>query len=184
MNRIRRFFSPVKPGLSRNTSGLAAIEFAIVAPVMLLAYLGGLELSEGISLKRMVALTAITVTNLVAQYTSISASKDMPDILKASTQVLAPHPANAATVVVTCISIDNTGKATIAWSQALNGSARTAGATIAVPAALDVKNTTLILGEVSYIYTPIIDFLKHGTFTLTSSIYMYPRASTNINLTS
>ncbi len=175
--------SPVKPGLARDTSGLAAIEFAIVAPVMLLAYLGGLELSEGISLKRMVALTAITVTNLVAQYTSISASKDMPDILNASTQVLAPHPANAATVVVTCISIDNTGKATISWSKALNGSARTAGQTIAVPAALDVNNTTLILGEVSYVYTPIIDFLSHGTFTLASSIYMYPRASSTVNLT-
>ncbi len=173
-----------RKGIVGDRSGLAAIEFAIVAPVMLLAYLGGLELSQGIALQRMVALTAITVTNLVAQYTSLSASKDMPDVLNASTQVLAPNPAAAATVVVTCITIDGSKKATVAWSQALNGSARTKGQTMAVPAALDVANTTLILGEVTYAYTPIIDFLKHGNFNLSASIYMYPRASTTINLTS
>jgi Flp pilus assembly protein TadG len=175
--RARRSRSFVK-----DRRGLAAIEFALIAPVMILIYLGGLELSQGIALKRMVALTASTVTNLVAQYTTISASTQMPDILDASSQVLAPYPASKATVTISAIQIDNAGKATVAWSQSLNGTPRPTGELMTVPAALDVPNTTILFGETSYDYTPVIDFLDQGNFTLYSSIYMYPRASSSINL--
>ncbi|MDE2465909.1 MAG: pilus assembly protein [Alphaproteobacteria bacterium] len=166
----------------RDRRGLAAIEFALIAPVMILIYLGGFELTQGIALKRMVALTASTVTNLVAQYTTISASTQMPDILNASSQVLAPYPSSKAIVTISCITIDSNGKATVAWSQSLHGTPRTTGEVMSLPAALDVPNTTILYGEASYDYTPVIDFLHHGDFTLASSIYMYPRASSTVNL--
>ncbi len=162
--------------------GVSAVEFALILPIMLVMYLGGVEVLQGVAINRMVALTASTVTNLVSQYTTISASSQMPDILNASAQVLTPYPVSNATVVVTCISIDNTGKATVAWSQALNGSAKATGTAITVPAKLDTPSTTLILGETTYNYTPAIDFLNLGVIKLYSSVYMVPRASTTINL--
>ena len=179
-NRARR--TRKRRSFLKDRRGLAAIEFALIAPAMILIYLGGVELSQGIALKRMVGLTASTVTNLVAQYTTISASTQMPDILNASSQVLAPYPASQATVTISAIQIDSDGKATVAWSQSLNGTPRTTGQVMTVPAALDVPNTTILYGEASYDYTPAIDFLDQGNFTLTSSIYMYPRASSTINL--
>jgi Flp pilus assembly protein TadG len=163
--------------------GVSAVEFALILPVMLLLYLGGFELLQGIAIDRMTALTASTVTNLVAQYTTISASTQMPDILNASSQVLTPYPAANAKVVVSCITIDGAGHATITWSQALNGSARTVGQAIAIPAALATPNSTLVFGETTYAYTPAIDFLSMGTLQLYSSTYMLPRASSTIALT-
>ena len=162
--------------------GVSAVEFALILPVMLVMYLGGVEVLQGIAINRMVALTASTVTNLVSQYTTISASSQMPDILNASAQVLTPYPVSNATVVVTCISIDSTGKATVAWSQALNGSAKATGTVVTVPAQLDTPGTTLIFGETTYNYAPAIDFMNFGTIKLYSSVYMVPRASTTINL--
>ncbi|MBL6618120.1 MAG: pilus assembly protein [Alphaproteobacteria bacterium] len=161
---------------------MSAVEFALILPVMLLLYLGGVEILEGIAVNRMVALTSATVTNLVSQYTTISAGSQMPDILNASAQVLTPYSSSNAIVIVSLVSIDSTGKATISWSQALHGSARSTGSSITVPAAMDTPNTTLIYGETTYSYTPVIDFLKIGTIKLYSSNYMYPRASTTINL--
>ncbi|HTK34960.1 MAG TPA: TadE/TadG family type IV pilus assembly protein [Caulobacteraceae bacterium] len=168
--------------LAGDRRGIAATEFALILPALLLLCFGSTEVTQAIALDRTVSLAAGTVSNLVAQYSTISISQQMPDILAASTQVLAPNPASKAKVVVTCINIDNSGTATVAWSQTLNGTAKKAGAAITVPAALKVANTNVIFSEVTYTYTPILDFLKIGNLNLYSSVYMYPRASTTINL--
>jgi Flp pilus assembly protein TadG len=175
MNLIKRF--------RRNTRGVSAIEFALLAPVMLTLYLGSFEVTQAVALDRLVKLTSSTVTNLVAQYTSISAANDMPDILQASVQVLAPNSSANAAVVVSCIAIDGAGNATVSWSKALNGTARTTGQTLSVPASLDTPNTTLILGETSLPYKSPIQFLPLGVWNLHAATYMFPRASSTINLT-
>jgi len=157
--------------------GLAAVEFAILLPFMLLLYLGSFEISQAVAVKRQVTLTASTVANIVSQYATISATTDLPDILSASSVVLTPYSASNAAVTVTLIGINNAGVATVTWSQSLRGTARTVGQTVTLPAALNVHNSSLVLGETTYAYTPLIDFMKIGTLSLYSSVYMLPRSS-------
>lgn len=168
-------------GRSRN--GIAAVEFAIVLPFMALLYLGGFEVTQEIAINRLVVLSASTVANLVTQYSSISASQTMPDILNASAVVLTPYSAANAVVTVSCITIDSKGNATIAWSQALNGTPRTTGQSVNLPAALDVPNTTVVWGETTYKYTPPVNFLNLASSTVYSTVYMLPRANGTITLT-
>lgn len=162
--------------------GVAAVEFALLLPIMLLLYFGGVEATQAVMVNRQVALTATTVTNIVSQYTTISQSTQMPDILNASVQVMAPNYSTNVHVVVSSISIDSHGQATVAWSQTLNGTALTTGQIVTVPASLDIAGTTLILGQVTYSYAPPYDFMHIGPFNLTSTVYMSPRDSTTINL--
>lgn len=163
---------------------VAAVEFAIVLPLMLLLFLGTYEIVPIISLQRLVSLTASTVANVTTQYANISSNQTMPDILNASAAVLTPYPSSNAIVVVSLITIDGSGNATISWSQALNGSARAVGQSVTLPAGLDNPNTSLVWGETTYTYAPGIDLLHIGTQTLYSSIYMAPRSSSGtINLT-
>jgi Flp pilus assembly protein TadG len=170
--------------------GLSAVEFALLLPVMLIFYLGGTQISMAVSTYRLVDLTANTVTNLISQYTTISRSSQMPDILSAAAQVMYPvqasDPAVATNikVVVSLVAIDKNGNATVTWSQTLNGTARTTGSSVTVPSSMDVANTNVLLGETSYAFNPPIDFLNLGTINLSSSLFMIPRASTTINLTS
>ena len=161
--------------LRGDSRGVAAVEFALTLPFMVLLYFGGVELTEGVTINRQVALTATTVANVVAQYSSISASTQLPDILNASVQILQPYSPSNATVVVSLITIAANGKATVTWSKALNGTARTPNASITVPANLDIANTTLVYSETTYSYTPVFDFLHLGPFSLYASIYMVPR---------
>jgi Flp pilus assembly protein TadG len=162
--------------------GVAAIEFALVLPFMLYLYFGGFELIQGVMLHRQASLTATTVGNIVTQYTSISASTQLPDIMNVSTQIFSPYPSSNASVVVSLVTIDSTGKATVTWSQALNATPRSIGSTVTVPGTLDIANTSLIFSEVTYAYTPTYDFIGMGTKNLYASIFMVPRASTTINL--
>lgn len=184
ISRLRRAAAQ----LANDCRGLSAVEFAILFPVMALLYLGGNQISMTVATYRLVDLTANTVTNLVTQYTTISKSTQMPDILDAATQVMYavndPNIGKDVQVVVSLVSIDKNGNATVAWSQTLNGSARPVGQAISVPSQLDIPNSTVVFGEVTYPYMAAIDFLNLGTYNLYSSIFMVPRAATTINLVS
>ena len=164
--------------------GVAAIEFALTLPFLLILCFGGVEIMDGVTLDRQVSLIATTVGNIVTQYTTISASTQMPDILNAAAQIMLPYTASNTGIVVSLVSINGSGQATVTWSQALHATARTTGSTVSVPSAMDTPNTTVVLSEASYAYTPVFDFIHVGTLHLAHSIYMVPREATTINLTS
>ena len=172
-----------RTGLLHNRSGLAAVEFALILPLMVMLYLGSVEVGQAIAIDRMVTLTATTLTNVVTQYTTISASTDIPDILGASASILTPYAASNAKVVLSSVVIDVNGNATVVWSKAQNGAARVAGSSITVPSGMATPNSSLVLGEVSYAYSPVIDILTLGPFSLSESIFMVPRSSATIVLT-
>ena len=81
------------------------------------------------------------------------------------------------------VTIDANNKATITWSDALNGTARATGSTVTLPTALNVANTSLIWSEVQYSYTPTIGYVITSTLTLKDQIYMRPRLSTSVTRT-
>lgn len=173
-DRVRRF--------SADERGVSAVEFAMLLPLMLTLYLGTVEISQGISADRKVTLTTRTVADLVSQVSSIN-NADMTNSLNAGAAVMAPYPVNKLKVVVTSVSIDAQGKATVAWSDTLNGTARSKGAVVTLPAALNVPNSSLIWSEVQYSYTPTIGYLVSGTLTLKDQIYMRPRLSDTVTRT-
>lgn len=169
----------------RDRSGVSALEFALIAPLMLTIYLGTVEVTQGLAMDKLVKLNAATITNLVAQYTTISTSRDMPDLFAATAQIMAPYPSASPSTIVSCVAIDQNGNPTIAWSQASAGAtARTKGQSVSLPAALKKPNTQVIMGETAMPYRSAIQFVPIGTWNLYAVTYMYPRASAVINLTS
>jgi hypothetical protein len=78
------------------------------------------------------------------------------------------------------VTIDANSKATITWSDALNGAARAVGSTVTLPSGLLVPNSTLVWGETFYSYTPTIGYVISGTMTLSDQVYMAPRISSTI----
>ena len=69
----------------------------MLLPLMLTLYLGGVEVSQGISIDRKVTLTARTVADLVAQVSSINIA-GLTSVLDASTAMLAPYPEGPAKI--------------------------------------------------------------------------------------
>lgn len=159
--------------------GVSAVEFALLLPLMVMLYLGGVEVSQGLTIDRKVTLVARTVADLAAQVSSIS-NGDMANILSASSSVLAPYTTTNVKVTVSQVSIDANGRATITWSDTKNGTARAQGSVVTLPAALNIPNTSLIWGEVSYDYKPVIGYVITGTMKLTDQIYMRPRLSDSV----
>lgn len=163
-------------------SGMAATEFALLLPIMLVLFVGVSEVGQAISISRKVTITSRTITDLVTQYASLSTT-DMSNLLTDATQVMTPFPSANVTVVVSEISTDSSGNATFDWSAAYNGTAYTAGQT--VPAALKSKlalpnSVSVVLGQVQYKFTPVLGYNIVGTTVLSDQIYMNPRLCTKI----
>ena len=171
--------------------GVAATEFAIVVPFMLVLYIGGVELGNGLAMNVKVSATAHSVADMISQNTQISTSR-MDSILSASTAIMAPYPVTSAsggslmTITVSGVSTDANGNATVQWSRSTNSSgARPVGQTMSLSSfTADPKNPTnanisLVLSEVSYDYTPNLGYTISGTVKLTDSYYLFPRCSTN-----
>jgi len=168
--------------LAGDQRGVSAVEFALLLPLMLTLYLGSVEISQGIGADRKVTLTARTIADLVSQASSINNS-DMTNSLNAASAVMAPYSASNLAVTVTSVAIDANGNATVAWSDTMNGTARSKGATVTVPAALVVANSSLIWSEVQYTYKPAIGYVVSGTLLLKDQLYMRPRLSVSITRT-
>ncbi len=129
------------------TGSVAAVEFAILLPMMLTLYLGSVEVSTGAAVNRKVTLTTRTLADLTSQYTDVT-NADISNILNASSDIMAPYPVSGQSAVVSELTLDANGKATVVWSDTLNGTARSVGQTVTIPPGLAVPNTYLILAEV------------------------------------
>ena len=63
--------------------GVAAIEFAMIVPIMLVLFFGTVEFSSGVAVDRKVTLVARTLADLASQYTSV-ATTDTANFFAAS----------------------------------------------------------------------------------------------------
>jgi len=181
--RIRSSISMKLRGFAADQRGVSALEFALLMPLMITLYLGGVEISQAVSAARKATLVSHTIGDLVAQSSDITDS-DKTNILNAASSVAYPFAIANLQVTVSSVCIDATGRATVAWSETLNGTTRSGIVTSSIPSALLVANTSLIWGEATYSYRPTIGWTITGTLTLKDKIFLRPRVSASVTRSS
>ena len=159
--------------LARDRRGVSAVEFALLAPVMITLLVCTAEMSEGVGADRKVSLVTAALANLTAQSTTLS-STQMTNILDASSSIIAPYSSSLLSMTVSCLKIDTNKVATVRWSVTRGGAANSGTTTI--PNALAVPGS-LIYSQVSYAFTPNLGGRITGTLTLSDKMYMSPRIS-------
>jgi Flp pilus assembly protein TadG len=176
---LQRLRKSVPVRIVTNTRGAAAAEFALITPAILSVFLGTAELSQGVAIDRKVTITARSLSDLVAQSTTIS-DTDMTNIFNAATAILMPYSTSTLKARVSAVNIDASGNATIGWSSHSNWTAYTPGTAATIPTALKMPNSQLIWGEISYGYTPPVAKYISGTLNLTDQFFARPRQSSTV----
>lgn len=169
---------------------LAATEFAVIVPLMLVMFFGTVEFSSAVAIDRKVTLIARTLSDLTSQSTSL-ADADMQNTFTASISVVMPYDAALVKGTISQIYVDANSVATVQWSKAgviasgatqatLATSARKAGdkVTSEIPPTLLIPSSYLILSEANYTYTPTIGYVLKPKITLSDLSYTRPRQVT------
>jgi len=181
-----------RPGLltkigrfAQDRRGIALIEFAFVFPLMVVLWLAGVSITQGIIIKRKVTMAVRTVGDLVSQDTKIG-NNEKDAILSASTAVINPFASGQLSIIVSSVNIDATGNATIGWSDSTaNTTPHAVGSAVTLPTGitpLDANNqpvagSTIIWAEGSYNYTYPVGsgVLGAPSMTLSDQFFLRPR---------
>ncbi len=170
----------------KDRSGLAAVEFALIAPVMVTILLGLIELCNALSCHQKVTMLASTGADLVAQATTMTPS-DMSNVFAAVNAIIYPFSSTNASIVISSIVSDGQGGGKVDWSDAQNGTALTTGNPVTVPAGLMPKDQcatdacSVILAQVTYQYTSPFGKFIVGTVPMSDTFYARPRRSATVS---
>lgn len=160
------------------SDGVAAVEFALVLPIMLTLYIGSVELSTAISVDKRVATVSGSLGDLVARTDGEIAKSTIDDFFLAASATMAPYSSTNVKQVVSSIYVDGDGNATVSWSVGYNGgTAHAEDSTYDLPD--DLKTLALdnyvIVSEASESYAPMFGYFFKSAFDLYHEFHYIPR---------
>ncbi len=174
----------------RAQHGVAAVEFALMLPMMLAIYIGAFEASALISMDRKVQSVSGSIGDLVARTNQSLTTAQMRDYFRAASGIMTPYSSDDVLQVVTAVSVDNNGRAVVVWSrQFTNGiySATTPRAKDSVfPLPTEMANISkgqmVIVAEASYDYPPLFGLFFNQQVNLYRSSFFLPRFGGTISI--
>lgn len=147
--------------LGSDRKGVAAIEFAFAAPVLLLVYFMTMEVSQSLEVNKKTGRIAIIVGDLVTQQQTVTKS-EIDAIMKIGEAVVQPYNRSKPSVYVTGIKIsdEDSPKAKVVWSRKLvagvGGSHLAKNTTVTIPPKLMIKGSFLVRAEAELDYKPVV----------------------------
>lgn len=181
----KRFISKGKDTLRRlweQDSGLSAVEFAFIAPVMAGLLMSAYEISDALTAYRRVSNVASTIADLTAQDTNVK-DDEMADIMNSGAIVMTPYGSNFLHLRIVSIEFDNDGDASVAWSDTQNWSDDPSGCLASIPEATQIPNMSVICGEAKYDYSSLLGYLIPGIKYMEERYYLVPRKTIAVTRT-
>jgi Flp pilus assembly protein TadG len=175
--------------------GVSAVEFAFIAPLMVLMLFGSAEASLAVTVDRKTTLAASTLGDLAAQ-TDLVACAELAQIGTVTRQVFEPYSGANATMVVASLTLSG-GAAKVEWSKFLRTDTTTGtvicddvptthslyvGKTVTVDTSLFATGGGLVVGDVEMVHTSVGTTFIANNLKLHERFYLRPRKSLKLKL--
>ena len=165
----------------KNRAGVAGIEFAFIAPIMILMFIATVEFSQALTVDRRVPQIASSSADLIARQRKIT-PQEVNGVMQLIAHLIRPFDPNLlrVTVVNVIADIEDADTTTVCWSYQHNGgtNAYSEGQAYTLPEGIVEAGNSVIVAEVVYEYQPMIfqRFLTAG-MPLRETFYLKPRQS-------
>ena len=168
VHNLRRF--------ARENKGLAALEFAIIAPLLMVPLLlGSVDLIDVMGANKRAQNAAASLADVVARDTEIS-NAEITSLWRALDVLMFPNGSADMEIRVSSISIVNSSTARVIWSEGHGGmSARQAGTNVPLDNRMMVVGTSVIMVESTYKYDAPLGFLFQSQVRMTHNAYRRSR---------
>lgn len=176
---------------ARRETGVAAVEFALIVPIMLSVYLGCSEAAALLTADRKVQSVAGAVGDLVARTNKTITQGQLEDYFLAATSIMAPYDPSGLVQTVTAVSVSDGGEATVLWSARYEGGALSI--VVATPSQEEpytlpaemiaiATGQTVIAAETDYNYRPLLGMVFKNALDLHRSALFMPRFGGTITI--
>ena len=179
LDRLRQF------GVAREA--VAAVEFALILPVMLTMYIGSIELSQAFSMDQRVITIAGTTGDLVARSNGAIDATTLNNYFQAAQAIMGPYSTTDLQQVVSVVAVDSKGNTTVEWSRGYNGGTAQvcnqpyAGAHPIPSVMIDLaKSNIVVVSEATYIYPPMLGIFFKNNFVFYHQNFYLPRYDKDI----
>lgn len=172
------------------TKGIAAVEFGFVVPIMLMMFMGTVELSQAVTVDRRVSHVASSTADLVARQKSVTQSM-LDTYMLIIAQLMSPYDDDhlKMTIVHVYATVAAPTQPKVCWSYNRNDNGTTRGVAnytkgadyAGLPANLLGGGSSVVVVEVEYNYQPfILQYFIKTAFPMTEKFYLKPRLSASI----
>lgn len=193
LRALARFPRRLMKSFHRDTGGAAALEFALLLPMLLFLYLSVVEICQAFMAQRRVSHATSQIADIVAQGDTVT-KQTLNGYFDVANMIIAPFPSSPLKVKVTSVGKDSQNRVVVLWSHARGMSADVKNTVIPanqVPSGLLNNSTdTYIVSEMEYGYDSPYDITVPGFTDLLSGIttfkrkfYLRPREIAQINCT-
>jgi Flp pilus assembly protein TadG len=185
----------MRRGFRKSHDGAAAVEFALLLPLMLMIFFGVVESTLALVCRADVSVMASTAADLISQEGQATAV-DLGNVYSAAGTILYPYyngsGSGKPTIRITSVIYDATSKSTtsgkIDWTctqsgtGSLNPTSRTKGNTVTfgppltgATQALMTTGGSVIIAEVAYNYASPTTQIITGPINMTNNFFTKPR---------
>lgn len=173
IRRNRAALRRLRRRLHRDGKGVAAVEFALILPVMLLLYYGIVEIGQAAMVDRRVTQLNRALVDLAAQAPTLD-DANVDTIFLVGQMIMAPYTPTPR-MMFASVTVDDKGVAKVCWSAPKNTTAPPTN--VILPAGLLLPKTSVIMAEASHVYEPLLGKLvfKDALTLGGNRIYMRPR---------
>lgn len=154
--------------------GLAAIEFAILAPMMVFVLFASMELLDLLDTNRRIENSAASVADVTSRDTEIT-NAEMEGLWTAFDTLMFPDTGAGIDIRLSSITVESATVARIVWSEGRGMTPRVANATIDLPDGMMRIGANIIFAETESQYAGPLGLLLAEPMTLRHGIYRRSR---------
>jgi Flp pilus assembly protein TadG len=174
--------TPARKSWRRDERGVAAMEFAFIAPLMVLLYFALAELTSAIMANGRAAHVASVVGDLVSQEGGTLTNSQLDNIFGIGDAIMKPFPTTTMKYRITSVRADANGVPQVTWSYE-KGMTHLTGKATEFPTGLLATGESVITSEVQYTYTSPIQQVIPKPLTFSTKYYIKPRRVTEVAYT-
>lgn len=167
--------------LTGDERGVSAVEFALIAPVMIAFYFGMAEFCQGYMAQKRMGHVSAMVADLVAQEETV-ATTNLDDIFQIGGLIMKPFSTTPLKQRVSSVT-QTAGIARVTWSRGRGMTGRAVNETITLPAGLISDGESIIVSEATYDYDSPVDYLMPAVTRFSHIYYLRPRTVDNVTCT-
>ena len=165
----------------RDRRGVSAVEFALIAPVLIIFYFGMAEMTQAMLAQRRLSHLAASIGDIVARDQQLTDAR-VADLFSVGNVLMSPFPTSTLRLCLVSIVSDANGKDVVAWSDPSNApvDCPARNAVLDIPVSVLPAGKSVIMSKASYEYNSVFKFMIPQALTFRRTYYLKPRLSEQV----